>query len=212
MLKKFAEIRTFPNVIEYTDKNAAISMTNHIDSDKYDKIVLELACGAGDYTISLAATNPNNLYIGVDVQGERIWNGAKFALENNLDNVLFLRSFIENLQDYIEDYSIDEIWITFPDPFPKTRHEKKRLTNELFLKIYQNILKPGGKVNLKTDSEDLYRYSLKSIKQFGARVNKTIKDIYAQESVTEVLNIKTKFELKWLTERRKIYYLGFSFN
>jgi len=178
---------------------------------KSEDIVLELGCGKGEYTLELAKKYPETLFLGIDIQGERIWRGAKDALESKINNAYFLRTQIENINEFIPKKSVSSIWITFPDPFPKDRHAKKRLTSPRFLKIYKKLLKKGGVVHLKTDSGDLYNYTKEIVGSSNFKIQKDIEDIYLEGlSIDEdINNIQTTFEIKYLREGRSIKYLRF---
>lgn len=204
---KFAEVNSFPHVFQWNIGNPKKDIKKLFKKNK--QRTLELACGKGEYTVELSKMYPNKIFIGVDIQGERIWKGAKDSLEQNLTNAYFLRTQIEVLDQYIPRKSIDEIWITFPDPFLRDRQAKKRLTSPNFLKIYKKILKKNGVVNLKTDSPELYKYTLEVLKDLKLEILENIQDIYSNPEIKEELKIKTTFEKKHLEHGKKIYYLKF---
>ena len=129
-------------------------------TDNYNPIVVELGCGKGEYSFTMAKENPSINYVGIDIKGARFWKGAKMALENKLDNVIFLRTQIELIGKIFDENEVSEIWITFPDPQIKLKREKHRLVNLNFIEIYKNILVQDGVINLKTDSEFLHGYML----------------------------------------------------
>jgi len=210
-LRRFAEIATFSNVVEldagkpYQGKWAA-------DFFKNDKpLVLELACGKGEYAVNLATMFPGRNYLGVDYKGNRIWMGAKMALEGGVNNVGFLRIQIEQLLDYFAPGEIEEIWITFPDPQPQLGRERKRLTSPRFLEKYKRLLKPGGFVNLKTDNDNLHAYTVEKIAEHGLKLHIQTEDLYHSPYANEVLSIKTYYEKKYLKDNKNINYLQFSF-
>ena len=176
-----------------------------------DPLVLELACGKGEYTVNLARLFPKKNFIGIDYKGNRIWRGAKDALEFGVTNVGFLRIQIETILDYFAPGEVDEIWITFPDPQPQLSREKKRLTSPRFLEKYKQLLKPGGFVNLKTDNDDLHAYTAEKIAELNLRLHIKTEDLYHSEFADEVLSIKTYYEKKYLKENKNINYLKFSF-
>ncbi|MEM6317065.1 MAG: tRNA (guanosine(46)-N7)-methyltransferase TrmB, partial [Bacteroidota bacterium] len=171
-LQKFAEILTFPNVYEnfdsYPPKLTGLNgeelqlsgkwREKHFQNDK--PITLELACGRGEYTVALAEKYPERNFIGVDIKGARIWKGAKIALEKNLSNAAFLRTRIELIAAFFASGEIDEIWITFPDPFLRKGKSNRRLTAPKFLGHYRKILKQDGLVHLKTDEGVLSDFTL----------------------------------------------------
>lgn len=204
--KKMIEVKEFDNVIDEYD-NAVDKKVDEILSN-YQNVILELGCGTGTYTNSLAKYFPNNLYIGIDIQGERIWYGAKEAIQNKLENVLFIRMQIESLLNIIPLNSISEIWITFPDPFPREKQAKKRLTSSRFCEIYKKVLKSNGIIHLKTDSEVLFHYSLNSFKDNGFK-KKIILDDITKSKDKILLEIQTYFETKNLKLGKTIKYCAF---
>ena len=140
-LFRFAAIEKFNNVFQYPEGMASKWKT-FFNND--NPIVLELACGKGEYAVNMAKAFPDKNFVGVDVKGNRMYIGAKKALEENVTNVAFLRTQIQKIEDYFEPQSIDEIWITFPDPFLKDSKAKNRLTHSRFLREYQKVLQPGA--------------------------------------------------------------------
>lgn len=210
-LKRFAEVDTFSNVLQldagkpFKDNWAAGFFKNN------NPVVLELACGKGEYTVNLATLFPDKNFIGIDYKGNRIWRGAKTALEDGVNNVAFLRIQIENLLDYFGPGEVDEIWITFPDPQPQISREKKRLTSPRFLDKYKPLLKPGGFINLKTDNDGLHAYTAEKIEEIKLKLHVKTEDLYHSEYADEVLSIKTYYEKKYLKHNKNINYLKFSF-
>jgi tRNA (guanine-N7-)-methyltransferase len=211
-LRRFAEIDTFSNVLQL---EAGKPLKGKWASDffKNDRpVVLELACGKGEYTVNLGRLFPQKNFIGIDYKGNRIWRGAKTALEDGVNNVGFLRIQIETILDYFGDGEVDEIWITFPDPQPQISREKKRLTSPRFLGKYKQILKPGGCVNLKTDNDDFYAYTVDKISELGLNLHIKTEDLYHSDYADEILSIKTYYEKKYLRDNKNINYLKFSFD
>ena len=174
-------------------------------------ITLELACGGGEYTLELAARYPQRNFIGVDIKGERIYKGARKALDGNITNVAFFRAYIQFLDRYIkcETDNVEEIWITFPDPYPKKSKKRKRLTSPFFLDIYRRIILPNRSVHLKTDSELLYSFTLESLKEEGCTIVRSTSDLYNSSMVDEVLSIKTMYEKQHLEDGKTIKYVEF---
>ncbi len=205
--KKFQELKTFNNVFEWNTKGVKKDIKKIFKQRK--EVILELGCGKGEYTVQLAKRYPEKIFIGVDIQGERIWKGAKQAIEENIPNAYFLRTQIENIQEYIPKKSVTEIWLTFPDPFPKDRKAKKRLTSPRFLDIYKKILKRGGVVNLKTDSQGLYEYTLEQIEEKKYKIIENQIDVYGDGNIKNVTDIQTTFEKKHLEKGKTIKYLKF---
>lgn len=210
-LRRFAEVETFANVLQLEEGKPLKGQWSKVHFKNNNPVVLELACGKGEYTVNLAQLFPGKNFIGVDYKGNRIWRGAKTALEEGVDNVAFLRIQIENLLDYFAKGEIDEIWITFPDPQPQLSREKKRLTSPRFLEKYIEVLKPGGYVNLKTDNDGLYAYTAEKIQELKLKEHVNTADLYNSEFADEVLSIKTYYEKKYLADNKNINYLKFSF-
>ena len=206
-LKRFAEIKTFSNVLEYPE-NIAGKWKEHFGNNH--PIVLELACGKGEYAIGLARLFSEKNFIGVDIKGNRIWVGAKYALDNNLKNVAFLRTQIQMITAYFEEGEADEIWITFPDPQLRTSKSTKRLTHPRYLRLYNKILKQNGKIHLKTDSPDLYNFTKTVIGLYNLALIFDADDVYKQETVSQQLNIKTHYESLDIAKSKRIFYLCFS--
>jgi len=172
-------------------------------------VILELGCGKGEYTIALARKNPQKSFIGVDIKGARMWRGAKDAMDEHLKNVAFLRTRIELINSFFGTDEISEIWLTFPDPQLKKRRNKKRLTSPRFLNVYNQFLKTGGIIHLKTDNAVLYHYTLNLIKKNQLEIVKSSEDLYNEDEVTNDLAIKTHYEKQFLSQGEKIYYLSF---
>ena len=176
-------------------------------------IVLELGCGKGEYTVGLAKRYPNKNFIGIDIKGARFWRGAKTALEETLPNVAFIRTQIELVEHLFFTHEVAEIWITFPDPQIKYKRTKHRLTNQVFLDRYKQILSPTGCVHLKTDSEYMHGYTLGLLQGMGLPIAYANHDVYKNEgSPEEVLGIQTFYENQYLAVGKPITYLRFSFS
>lgn len=210
-LRKFAEVATFENVVqldagkEYKGQWASKFFGNNMP------VVLELACGKGEYTVNLAKMFPNKNFIGVDYKGNRIWRGAKTALEEGIKNVGFLRIQIETILEHFAENEISEIWITFPDPQPQESREKKRLTNPNFLERYKLILNQDGIMHLKTDNDGFYAYTLEQIDALNLTKFKETTDLYKSNLVDDVLSIKTYYERKYLAVDKNINYVQWTF-
>lgn len=205
-LQKFAEVSAFPNCFEY-DKSMKGKWAQEYFNNN-NPITVELACGKGEYTVGLAERFPNRNFIGIDVKGNRIWKGAKYALDKGLSNVAFHRLMIGNIEEFFEEGEIDEFWITFPDP--QHAKERKRLSNPMFLQRYRNISKPGAIMNIKTDSTRFYEYSKEVINHLSLTLLEDQADVYAWSKAPEYLrDIQTFYEQMWLNEGKKIKYLKY---
>jgi len=205
-LAKFAEIKTFENVFEHTEApkgewNKAFK--------KDQPLVLELACGKGEYTLGLAQLYPDKNFLGLDIKGNRIWKGAKQGLEMGLENAAFLRCQINLISQHFEPGEVSEIWITFADPQPRDGKAKKRLTHLNFIKQYQHIGQSPLTINLKCDSTLLYEFTKEVIAENGFKTLVDVDDVHSWEDRPEELNIRTFYESMWLEEGKKIKYLKF---
>lgn len=215
-LKRFKENETFSNVYqpnreELTNNTFALrgNWNNEVFKNN-NPIVLELGCGKGEYSVELARRFPNKNFIGVDIKGSRFWRGAKTAVEENLNNVAFLRTQIELIEHCFAANEVDEIWITFPDPQIKYKRTKHRLTNQEFLSRYKNILKDEGIVNLKTDSEFMHGYTLGLLHGAGHTVLYANHNVYKNEGAPEVVTaIQTFYESQYLEQNKPITYIQF---
>ena len=175
-------------------------------------VTLELACGRGEYTIGLGKLFPDRNFIGVDIKGERIWKGSSIALLENLENVCFLRTHILMIENFFEPGEVSDIWLTFPDPRPRIRDIKRRLTSPRYMEIYKRLLSPGSFVRLKTDNTLLYEYTLDQIQarnDIGDLVFTA--DVYNSELKKECFDIKTRYEQEFAEKGEKIKYLRFRF-
>lgn len=221
-LHKFAEVLSFPNVYECYN----VQMPQLVGADMVpvelkgnwaqthfknaNPITLELACGGGEYTVGLARKFPDRNFIGVDVKGNRLWKGAKTALEDGLTNVAFLRTRIEIIEHFFAPDEVSEIWITFPDPFPRASKVNRRLSSPFFLEKYRKLLKPGGLVHLKHDDPDFYQFTLDTIAEDerNALLFESA-DIYASDLPYPELSIQTLYESFHLAAGKTIKYVRF---
>lgn len=205
-LFRFAEIKTFDNVFEYPEDIQ--NQWKDIFRNE-NELVLELACGKGEYSVNMASAFPDKNFIGVDVKGNRMYVGAKMAIEKGISNVIFLRTRIEGITQYFLPNSISEIWITFPDPFLRDSKAKNRLTHHKFLAMYQQMLKPDGIINLKTDSKELFTFTLEMIEHHKAEILVKNDDVYKNGTPDFPLNIQTFYEGLHLADGRTIQYVSF---
>ena len=206
-LKRFTEIKTFSNVLEYPE-NMQGKWNGFFKNN--NPVILELACGKGEYTVGLAQLYPHKNFIGVDIKGNRIWAGAKTALDKELANVAFLRTQIDKINQYFTKDEIEEIWITFPDPYLRKSKARKRLTHPKFLRLYKQFLRLGGLVHLKTDSPDLYRFTKTVIALYDLKAVADINDLYKSSTISAELKIKTHYESLDIAKSNTIFYLCFN--
>jgi tRNA (guanine-N7-)-methyltransferase len=210
-LRKFAEIDTFHNVYQMEEGKDLQGKWASEHFKNNNPIVLELACGKGEYAVNMAKFFPEKNFIGIDLKGNRIWRGARTGVDEHISNLAFLRIQIEDIVEYFGKDEVDEIWITFPDPQPQDSREKKRLTFPGFLNKYKNFLKPGGKINLKTDNDGLYAYTAEVVEQEKLICHKSTAELYQSEFYDDVLKIKTHYERIYLKQDKNINYIQFSF-
>ena len=220
-LERFAENLTFPNLFQVSyemlkEEGFPKKGKWHEHFGNNNPITLELGCGKGDYTISLARIHPERNFIGVDIKGARLWRGAKTAVEEKMQNVAFIRTRIELIENFFDVDEVTEIWITFPDPQPKK--EFKRLTCERFLNYYKHFLQPGSPIHLKTDSLELHEYTRDEvIAPAGYRTEYATANLYATPAdqhpeipcLREAQMTQTFYERMFLAEGKPITYLKF---
>jgi tRNA (guanine-N7-)-methyltransferase len=215
-LQRFAELKTLDRVFE--PDGLFIEKEYHLKGKwcsevfgNRNPLVLELGCGKGEYTVNLARRYHGKNFIGVDIKGARIWRGAKTINDEEIKNAAFLRTHIEHISSFFGDGEISEIWITFPDPQPQQSRESKRLTSAGFLKMYDPMLVQGGSVHLKTDSRELYEYTLEVLKDASMEMHEHTGDLYASDVNDDVKDIKTTYEKRFLEEGKQICYIRFGF-
>jgi tRNA (guanine-N7-)-methyltransferase len=215
-LEKFADFETFQNCKSFgfddIPKGFAMKGQWHMQQfGNQNPVVVELGCGRGEYTVGLAEENRNKNYIGVDVKGNRIWTGAKYALDNGLKNVAFIRTRIDFIDYCFDAREVDEIWLTFPDPQPQKPRERKRLTNPIFLDRYRKFLKPQGVVHLKTDSTSFYEYTLEVIEKNNLPLLWHTNNLYLNcpPERQELVKIKTYYEKLFTEKGEDIKYILF---
>jgi tRNA (guanine-N7-)-methyltransferase len=206
-LERFEAIQSFSNVLQFPENQSG---NWHLFFKNNNPIVVELACGKGDYAVAMASIFPNKNFVGVDIKGNRMYVGAKKALQEGWNNVAFLRAQILDIEKYFAANEISEIWITFPDPFLRASKAQKRLTSQRFLSIYQRILPKGAKINLKTDSTELYEFTLEVIAEQGCTIVENISDVYANGAPEGLLSIQTFYEKMHLEDGRIIKFVSFT--
>lgn len=212
--ERFRIIEDRDNVIERTKDiyDEIKGKWNAVYFKNNNPITLELACGRGEYSVNLAKAFPEKNFIGVDIKGERIWKGSTLAVEQNLTNVAFLRTPILLIENFFVPGEVDEIWITFPDPRPKKRDIKRRLTSPRYMSIYQRLVKPGSYIRLKTDNTPLYQYSLEeAMSRTDITDLQFTEDLYESALRPECFDIKTKYEEHFAAKGEKIKYMRFRF-
>lgn len=172
---------------------------------KQDIDVVELGAGDGLFLVELAAKNPDRKFLAIDVKGDRLQKGAYDAEARGIKNILFLRARADQIDEVLDKNSLDELWLTFSDPFPKARSAGRRMTHQNFLEKYKKILKPGRYLKIKHDNLDFFCWSLESAVGFGISVDELTFDLH-ESSLSDDYKIKTTYERRWLEEGRKTYF------
>ncbi len=213
-LKRFAENLTFPNFFQPTIEEAmqGFHLKGKWNKDFFgndNPIVLELGCGKGEYTVALAHKYPKKNYIGIDIKGARMWRGCKTAIEEKMTNVAFIRTRIDLILNFFDKSEIGEIWITFPDPQPRMKQVKKRLTSPRFIERYEQILIPKGIIHLKSDNTEIYNFTLSTIENDGHHLLFQTNDLYNSGFEGDAVEVQTFYENMFLKENEAIKYIQF---
>jgi len=222
-LKKFAKYKSFPFCYEnlsfdqpqlIDSQNQAVSIAGQWKPTlgvALGDLILELACGKGEYTVGMAEHYPENGYIGVDIKGARMHQGAGFINEKKLNNAAFIRSRIELIEHFFNPGEVDGMFIIFPDPFLRNRSASRRLTSPPFLDRYRKICGPKATIRLKTDSPELYEYTLEVIHKQKLQIKHKIDDVYdSQCSLWGLQEIQTFYEAMHIEAKRTIMYVEFN--
>jgi tRNA (guanine-N7-)-methyltransferase len=205
-LIRFEAIKTFPNVLQYPEGMAghwaAFFKNDH-------RLTLELACGKGEYTVGLAQLYPQRNFLGIDMKGNRLYIGAKKCLEEHIGNAAFLRTHIDKITSYFHTGEVEEIWLTFPDPQLRKSRATRRLTHPRFIRLYQQILRPGGRLHVKTDSPVLYDFTKWVADMYKLGVVEDSADIHAGYAGPhqQELAIRTHYESLDIAQSKKVHYL-----
>ncbi len=213
-LKRFEENKSLSNILQDTNPkfDKIKGNWNKLHFNNEFPLTVEMGCGKGEYTVGLAREFKDRNFVGVDVKGDRIWVGSKQAIDEGLEHVAFLRAQIQQIDQFFDNGEVDSIWITFPDPRPKDRDIKRRLTSPRFLELYKKLLKPEGQVFFKTDNTALFEYSLETLNEREDITGLAYTfDLYDSEYINDHFGIKTNFEQKYLDLGEKIKYLKFQF-
>ena len=207
-LRRFEEFKSYENCYDFPYH---LKGKWHAEVFKNNNpIVLELGCGKGEYTVALSEAFPEKNFIGIDLKSNRMWVGARKALAEGRKNVAFIRMIIEKLAEHFELGEVSEIWITFPDPFPKDRHDKHRLTHTRFLKIYQQVIASNSLIRFKTDDDGLFEYTCELFAQLGIEPEFIDRDVHQSNHVEPYIkNIRTHYENLFSSKGRKIKYMEF---
>ncbi len=162
-------------------------------------VTVELGAGTGLFSVELATRYPDRVFIAVDVKADRLQKGAAQAVANGLTNIFFVRARVDQLADIVESQSLESLWITFPDPFPKKRAAGRRMTHPHYLKIYESLLRPDGALYLKHDNRDFFHWSLEQLVVLKWHIDELTFDLHESE-LSDDYKIKTTYEVRWLGE------------
>ncbi|MCX7729314.1 MAG: tRNA (guanosine(46)-N7)-methyltransferase TrmB [Bacteroidia bacterium] len=219
-LEKFSQFKKFNNAFTYLYQDYILDTQPFHLFNQWNvhffhnnhPIILEIGCGRGEYTVGLASKYPHQNFIGIDYKSNRMWMGAKYALENQLKNVAFIRTKVEFLDKVFAPLEISEIWITFPDPQIQKSREKKRLTHPRFLEHYKKFLKKNGIIHLKTDNDIFFNYTLETLKNLNITPLLYTYNLYQEKDNTElneVKSIQTYYEKLFSEQGHSIKYCKF---
>lgn len=212
-LRRFAENETFANMFQmkYEDVKDGFYLKGKWREEFFkndNPLVLELGCGKGEYTVGLAKQYPDKNFIGIDIKGARMWRGCKTSVDENINNVAFVRSHVQLVNFYFGEKEVSEIWITFPDP--QLKKPNKRLTSPRFLDTYAKVLKDDAIIHLKTDSKELYDYTLNEVLiPQNRKVLVSTNNLYDSNIIEDVISIRTFYENIYLSQGKPITYLKF---
>lgn len=217
-LRRFAENATFENMFQRSFEELeedGFELKGNWRSGFFQNqnpLVLELACGKGEYTVDMARKFPDKNFIGLDIKGSRMWNGCKKSNVENLNNVAFIRTQIELIQFFFGIHEVDEIWITFPDPHLRKSRRKKRLTSPQFLNRYKPLLKDDAIIHLKTDDDTLFEFTREIIQEYNHQIHQISADVYHDQIPGPVTDIQTFYEQMWLDKGKRIKFISFTLN
>jgi tRNA (guanine-N7-)-methyltransferase len=216
-LKKFAELNTFSHVFQPTSptREGHFFLRGRWKEDYFHNkapLILEIGCGRGEYTVALGRKHPEQNFIGIDIKGDRMWTGAKAALEEGLHNVAFLRIQAQHINAFFGPDEVQGIWLTFPDPQARESRKNKRLSSPEFLKCYKQMLSPDSPIHLKTDNARLYHYTLQVIQEGKHNLHFATDDLYRESTVEEdiVKVVQTRYEKMFLDRDMPIHYVKWS--
>jgi len=161
--------------------------------------VLEVGAGTGLFSVELASRHPDLMFVAVDVKADRLQKGALLAQERGLTNIWFVRARADQLAEIVPAHSLGALWLTFADPFPKKRSERRRMSHALYLKIYTQLLRPGGAFLLKHDNRDFFHWSLEQLVAEKWHIDELSFDLH-ESDLSDDYKILTTYETRWLGE------------
>ncbi len=204
-IEKYKEVDTLPNV--FTDPKEFQRVFNE-QKTKFNRIIVELGSGHGDWLLKYAQVDPEDLFVAIEIKGDRIWHGAKEAHTKQINNILFIHDDALRIEEYFPPKLIDELWIQFPEPLPKKKHEKRRFTARNRLEVYYNLLKPKGKIIFKTDEPKLFQFTLEQLKDLsGFQIIQQDERFDLHRPNTGPLSVLTYYEQQHLDHGREVMLL-----
>jgi len=173
------------------------------------ELMLEVGAGAAAVSLAYARAHPSHQVVALDLKSDRLGKAARIAEKEGLQNIAFIQSDLRTLHELADlNGKVDTLWVTFPDPYPKDRGEKHRLTNPEMQAIYKELLKSDGTWRFKTDNEPLFDYSLEAIEQARIfTITQQTRDLHNSDITDEVALTKTRYEERFLNMGISTKYL-----
>ncbi len=168
--------------------------------------VIEVGAGTGLFSVELAERHPDKTYVAVDVKADRLQKGAYEATRRGLENIYFVRARADQLSEIAPQSSLESLWITFPDPFPKKRAARRRLTHAHYLASYAVLIQPGGAAYLKHDNRDFFQWSLEQLVEQKWHIDELSFDLH-ESALPDDYKIQTTYEMRWLNEGLVIHFV-----
>jgi tRNA (guanine-N7-)-methyltransferase len=186
-LYKFAKFHNAENCFEYDEWS------------KRAVDVVEVGAGDGLFSVELATRHPHLSFVAIDVKADRLQKGAHEALTRGLRNISFLRARADQIDEAIEAKSVKQLWLTFPDPFPRKRSAGRRLTHPTFLEKYRTVIGPNGSLYFKHDNKSFFHWSLEQLVHEAWMIRELSFDLH-ESLLHEDYRVKTSYEKRWLSE------------
>lgn len=191
---KFAKFYNANNCLEFDEWTA-----RPID-------VVEVGAGTGLFSVELASRYPDMTFAAIDVKADRLQKGAYEAIERGLSNVYFVRARADQIEQLFPAHSVSQLWLTFADPFPRTRSAGRRMTHPNFLKKYANILSGDGQLLIKHDNPEFFAWSLEQLVAEKWRIAELAFDLH-ESDLDDDYKIMTSYEQRWLAEGRTVSFV-----
>lgn len=199
-------LRKDPNAQNFIQNSKYVINEFPINLNK--EIILEVGMGKGEMLTELASKNPEKTFIGIEKFDTVAVKAIKKAEKLNLTNFFVICEDLDKLRDAFQG-QVEEMWLTFSDPWPKVRHYKRRLTYKTFLDIYKQILSSKGVLKIKTDNDRFFAWTLESLAEYGAKIIYQTNDLHKSEKNKD--NVCTGYEIKWSEKGKNINYLEAKF-